>query len=191
MATALELRESTYRVYFTTRGWNDIVRAGVYAAGEDWVTLALPKRFTRFAYNLGYPGKKDKAKPPLVDTGRLRAGLLAKAYAEARATSSQVSLTLRLPTPSMLDYYGNSTGMTYFGNRTVAGVLRHVTDGELDRMATVMTRTMQALIDGAEITTSRRGKERRTLTTTQRASIAHTIKPQRSLASAHTERIAS
>ena len=192
-ASKLEVSESTYRALFSQSGWNDIVRAGIYSAGQYFVTVDLPKRFTNYARTaLGYNGK---SKTPLVDHGRLKAGLLPRAYPEARATGSNVSLTIRMPVPMMASTGGGIIGKisraafgagvdrNYYANPKVNQVLKTITDAELYQMSRIMASTMMDLISGSTTKTNRNGRTSMSLTVTQRASIANTVKSQKSLAS--------
>ena len=186
-ASKLEVSEATYRALFSADGWRSIVRAGIYSAGQYFVTVDLPKRFTVHARTaLGYRGK---SKTPLVEAGRLRDFLLPKAYPEARSTSSNVSLTIRMPVPQMVSHgklrhlFNKAVDHNYYANPTVNRVLKTITNAELEKMSEVMAATMQELISGSTTKTNRNGRTSMSLTVTQRASIAHTVKSQKSLAS--------
>ena len=188
-ASKLEVSESTYRALFSQSGWNDIVRAGIYSAGQYFVTVDLPKRFTNYAREaLGYRGKN---KNPLLETGRLRNFLLPKAYPEARSTSSNVSLTIRMPVPAMITHgklrhlFNKAVDRNYYANPTVNKVLKTITSAELTKMSEVMAETIQGLISGATTKTNRNGRTSMDLTGSQRSSISHATKSQKSLAQLH------
>ena len=186
-SSKLEVSEGTYRAFFSKSEWNDTVRAGVYAAGQYFVTVDLPKRFTSYARTaLGYRGKN---KTPLFESGRLRNGLLPKAYPEVRSTSSNVSLIIRMPVPGMVTHgkirhlFNKAVDHNYYANPTVNKILKTITNSELQEMSEVMAQTMQELIGGSVTKTNRNGRTSMSLTETQRASIAHTTKSQKSLKS--------
>ncbi len=191
MSASLQLLEHEYKLLFKQGQWNAIVRAGVYDAGVYFVRIDLPKRFTMYALELGYTGNNLH---PLVDTGRLRSFLLAHAYPEARATSSNVSLLIRLPTPAMITHYrgglsglirrptwANETDYTYDANYQVHKVLSTITTAELAVMDQQMAETINGLIAGATHKTNRFGTETASLTVIQKSSIAHTVKAQGSI----------
>ncbi len=200
MSSVLEMQESKYRLLFR-KGWNDVVRAGIHAAGQHFVSVYLPKRFTSYAEtDLGYtPANVTKSMPgklPLVLTGRLRAYLLERAYPEARATENNATLYIRMPVPSMMTtqrsggFFGlftksvrnKDSKVSYYYNEKVSRVLKRITDHELADMAVAMNREMQRLINGATTTVNNRGRKTLALTNQQHQSIAHTTKPQQSAA---------
>lgn len=190
-SSRLEMDEKSYKLFFKAGEWNAIVRAGLHDAGTYFVRVFLPKRFTNYARtNLGYNGK-NKTKTPLVVNGRLRDGLLPRAYAEARATQTKASILIRMPVPMMENessiknflkgIQGGSAGYNYYANKQVNKVLKRITNEELEAMAQVMQDAIRAMISGATPTVNKRGKTSLSLTHAQRASVAHTTKPQGSI----------
>ena len=144
-SSRLEMDEKYYKILFKTGEWNAIVRAGLHRAGSYFVEVFLPKRFTNYARtNLGYNGK-NKSKTPLVVSGRLRAGLLPRAYAEARAAQTNASILIRMPVPMMENeasvknwlkgVRSGGSGYNYYANKQVNKVLKRITNEELDQMA--------------------------------------------------------
>lgn len=195
LSSRLEVSEQTYRLLFSTSGWNSIVRAGIHAAGQYFVSVDLIKRFGPYARKLGYTGKSTY---PLVFSGRLQQGLMARAYPEARVTSGSASLIIRMPVPMMMSTKkmgglfgigGKSTvyqtDRNYYANPEVNTVLKTITNEELEKMGEVMAETMQGLISGATSNVNRLGRQSLSLTVDQRQSIAHTTKPQKSITAHH------
>lgn len=194
LSSKLEVCDSTYRAFFKQGEWNSIVRAGVFASGQFFVSAFLPLRFTQYARTaLGYRGK---SRTPLLDHGRLRDGLLPRAYPEARATGTNVSLTIRMPVPMMVSgkqgaigrikhFFDASADRNYYANKKVNSVLKTITDSELSKMSEVMATTIMGLISGSIEKTNRNGRTSMSLTVTQRTSIGHTVKSQKSLSSLH------
>lgn len=184
---SLEVTEAEHRAFFSVRDWNAIVRSGLYQAGKEWVDIRLPLRFTDFARQLGYNAKVargNSSKQPLVQYGRLRAFLLSHAYPEARVTSKNIQLILRLPVPSMLNHSKHGvtdSGILYTANRIVNNTIQTITKDELEAIAESVVQTMTAMISGSGTTVNRRGVTKKSLSVEQRVSVAHTVKPQGSI----------
>lgn len=59
----LEMEERQHRLLFKTGHWNAIVRHGLHQAGLHYIAVDLGKRFTPFAYELGYQAKGNSRSP--------------------------------------------------------------------------------------------------------------------------------
>jgi hypothetical protein len=79
--------------------------------------------------------------------------------------------------------FGAGVDRNYYANPKVNQVLKTITDAELYQMSRIMASTMMDLISGSTTKTNRNGRTSMSLTVTQRASIANTVKSQKSLAS--------
>lgn len=59
----LAMTEELYASTYSRRHWNTIVRNGLVDGGSQWIAGDLPKRFSDFAYVLGYDAKGKKRSP--------------------------------------------------------------------------------------------------------------------------------
>lgn len=59
----LSMTEELYASTFRRSHWNLLVRNGLFVGGSQWIWADLPKRFTDFAYILGYDARGDKRSP--------------------------------------------------------------------------------------------------------------------------------
>lgn len=116
---------------FTKKERNTVVRQAMESAGWMWINAFLPKRFTTYAYSLGYhmaakyrayKQRKQGHVLPNVFTGASRETATQGAHATGRATASRQTVTIKVPLP-VLEYttkngthkfagYGNQSGMT-------------------------------------------------------------------------------
>lgn len=168
----IEVTDQFAKAFFSTRAWNDILRAGLHAGGEKWRVSYLPLRFTFYADAvLGYKAKFSRFP---VKSGRLQAEALANSTTEARVTSKNAVLLLHISVPVMLDNKGQSVGRNYSAVPVISDLLRTITSREVGVIADACEATMLALISGATPSVSRKGTVRGTLSPTQRQSISHT-----------------
>lgn len=132
---------------FSKRECNAIIRDALWQGGEFWRTVFLPMRFTDYAKKLGYKvtkrwesiKNKNNASAPLVWRGVLQRVATNQARTEARATSSNQYVQVRIPTPS----YANQ-------QPTVYKTLHTLPSWEVDRVAEVIGKAFVAIFEGAK-----------------------------------------
>lgn len=156
--------------------WNAIIRAGLRAGGEAWIAEYLPLRFTGYARSdLGYNGKK-KNKLPLIKTGNLHENALSQSWAEAEANAGMARVTLHIATGTAPPNKNGSTA-GYNQQPLVYRTLTTITEREVEFIALKMQATIIGLIEGSEVSVSRKGTVRGKLTATQRTAIQATSRP--------------
>lgn len=146
---------------FKQRDQNDIVRQAMQAAGEMWIAVFLPLRFTDyvrsspFNYSIGgrYARYKQKAlstgNTPNVYTGNSRAVALARAHAEARATKQRAVAIIRIPLPA------NAKGIVY-GNTVRSRLnvyLRTIPPREIKAVAKRVETAMRNILQNIPVDT--------------------------------------
>lgn len=150
MRTILEAHGAALRL-FDQRTQNDITREAMRRVGEFWIAVFLPQRFDRSkrAVPPGYGASKaweqskvDLAKrgvidgpqpTPLVYLGVMRANVMAKARAEARATRNRAYVIIRLPIGHAI-------------RPKIKQILRWLPDYEIKRISEVLEKQMVLLL---------------------------------------------
>jgi hypothetical protein len=141
---------------FTAAGRNDLVREALLAAGNLWISVFLPLRFSDYARKLGYhvtaQTQQRKAKgrqPPFVNTGAM-AESTGKAHVEATATKGLGKAVIRIP-------LGHALQPQFLA------VFRRLPPWEQVRLARVIHDTLAARLAQAQITTNRASRQRATI----------------------------
>lgn len=125
---------------------NLALRASYDAGGRHWIDVWLPKRFTSYARAvLGYrvTSKYDTAKRnrngsanPMVWSGTFQDQALRGARPDAKVTSKNNKIIIRIPGPS------------YIGYKDVIGrTIRTIPDIEANRVAEVVVKTLSELFN--------------------------------------------
>ena len=142
---------------FAQKDQNEIIRNALERGGWYWIYVDLPKRFTDYAFELGYNQRsktyanwKQKVvghQIPLVFTGQLRS--VATKGARARATASKGSGTIfiTIPTPAVTDRKGRHINYANVPKTQVGIILRTIPPKEIKAIAQAVE---SALIEGLE-----------------------------------------
>ena len=176
----LQVSEQFARIFYSPADWNAIVRSGLEAGGQKWVAEYLPLRFQSYArVALGYRDKPHRGRTghlPLVVSGNLRETALSKSWAEATATSSNVRLVLHIVT-GMTPPNSKGVSIPYGNQPLVYRTLTSITEREVGAIALAMETRILGLIEGSDVSVSRKGTVRGSLTPTQRSSLGATKRP--------------
>jgi hypothetical protein len=145
-------------VLFTTHDQNEIIRNSLRVGGEEWIYTWLPKRFTEYAFELGYNQNsktyamwKQKVvghNLPLVFTGALRE--MATKQARARATASHGTgvIYITIPTPAVTDRKGRHINYANVPRTQVGSILRQVPRKEIRAIAVAVEAALVEEIEG-------------------------------------------
>ena len=158
----IEAQNAALRL-FSQSEQNTIVRTAVRAAGEVWVAVFLPKRFSTYANMLGYrvtnkwkdnkvslarrgviPGPQPT---PMVYTGVMRATAIARARADGRATKSKAVAIIKIP-------FGHAV------RPELTKVFKTIPKHEIVRMAQEVQRQLVLLIATGKATGKAKGPQR-------------------------------
>lgn len=147
---------------FKRREANAIIRGAFIAGGRLWVSLFMPKRFSRYADKLGYKSqfrwklaKEAITGQPAIpfvgigshggaaraqswEPGHLRATALAGTRVSAVATANRQQIRISIPFGHPLE-------------RRAAGVFRSIPPWELDRIADEAVNVLRASIEAAGV----------------------------------------
>lgn len=174
----LQVSEQANRLFFKQGEWNAITRTALYQGALHWLDTYLPLRFTDYARsNLGYRSRSKKTarrgKSPLVKTGQLQDVALRDSWAEARATAGNAYTIVHIAT-GMTIPDSKHPAVPYGVNPLVYQTLTTITTGEVEAVALTMEAVIKDFVAGASTTVTRKKTVRKTLTDTQRTTLAPT-----------------
>lgn len=143
---------------FQARPRNDLVRTCLQIAGEGWISIFLPQRFSNYAKKLGYHVTSrtlDRKRrlyghdTPFVQTTEMQNTVMSRATSTATAKSGGGVIVIRLP-------FGHALPQEF------VDVFRSLPAWEVNKLNEIVVREIAAELNGATYSSDAKGDTRAT-----------------------------